>query len=122
MSAISRIKGDPEPVICGVCRRRATTGLGWAGKQGKPIMWLCDDADCGQLARSVYEMSRKQLDAFEIAARNDAGDEAGAYLEKIGKTDLATLTEAEWFEFLRQVLFGFEASLRRRFLEARAPF
>ncbi|MDR7037431.1 hypothetical protein J2X36_002178 [Methylobacterium sp. BE186] len=121
MNAVSRIKGDREPVICGVCRRRAI-GLGWAGRQGHPVMWLCDSPVCGTLARSVYEMPKVALDRFEQAARDEAGDMAGAYLESIGKTDLARLTEEEWKTFLHQVLVGFEASLRRRFLENAAPF
>lgn len=119
---VSRIKGDREPVACGVCRRRASTGFGWAGQQGRPIMWLCDDPICGQLARTVYEMPKLKLDAFEEAARDDAGDMAGAYLESIDKTDLATLTADEWATFLHQVIVGFEASLRRRILGNAAPF
>lgn len=119
---VSRIKGDREPVICGVCRRRATTGLGWAGQQGRPIMWLCDDPICGQLARTVYEMPKLKLDAFEEAARDDAGEMAGAYLDSIGKTDLATLTGEEWATLLHQVIVGFEAGLRTRILKGMAPF
>lgn len=119
---VSRIKGDPEPVICGVCRRRATTGLGWAGQQGRPVLWLCDDPACGQLAKTVYAMPKLELDAFEEAARDDAGNMAGAYLDTIGKTDLATLTQEEWKGFLHQVIVGFEDGLRRRFLSHVAPF
>ena len=122
VTAVSRIKGDPEPVLCGVCRRRATTGLGWAGRQGKPVMWLCDSPECGQSARSVYEMPQSTLDAYEQTARNEAGDLAGAYLDGIGKTDLASLTETEWRAFLDQVVVGFEASLRRQLLANAAPF
>lgn len=121
-TAVSRIKGDPEPVVCGVCRRRATTGFGWAGRQGNRIMWLCDDPICGQLARTVYEMPKLKLDAFEEAARDDAGEMAGSYLDSIGKTDLATLTADEWATLLHQVIVGFEASLRRRILGNAAPF
>lgn len=119
---VSRIKGDPEPVICGVCRRRANTGFGWAGQQGKPVLWLCDDPVCGQLAKTVYAMPKLELDAFEAAARDDAGEMAGAYLDTIGKTDLATLTAEEWQGFLHQVIVGFEDSLRRRFVSHAAPF
>lgn len=121
-TVLSRVKGDPEPVICGVCRRRATTGLGWAGQQGRPILWLCDDPICGTMARSVYEMPKLKLDAFEEAARDKAGEMAGAYLDGIGKTDLATLSADEWATFLHQVIVGFEASLRRQFLKNAAPF
>lgn len=120
-TVVSRVKGDLDPVICGVCRRRAW-GLGWAGQQGRPVLWMCDDPDCQRVARSVYEMPKIDLDAFEEAARDDAGEMAGAYLDTIGKTDLASLTEEEWKGFLHQVLVGFEISLRRRFTAHIAPF
>lgn len=120
-TAVSRVKGDPEPVICGVCRRRAW-GIGWAGRQGRPVLWMCDDPDCQSVARTVYEMPKSQLDAFEEDARDEAGEMAGAYLDTLGKTDLASLTEDEWKAFLHQVLVGFETSLRRRFTAHVAPF
>ena len=122
MTVVARVKGDREPVICGVCRRRATTGLGWAGRQGHPVLWLCDDPDCGQAARSVYEMPTAKLDEFERQARDAAGKKAGAYLDGIGKTDLATLTKEEWAGFLDQVVVGFEDELRRIFKAYAAPF
>jgi len=118
---VTRIKGDPEPVICGVCRRRAY-GYGYAGRQGRAILWTCDDPDCWSVSRSVYEMPKSSLDEFEKAARDDAGALAGQYLDRIGKSDLGALTKEEWQTFLHQVLVGFEDSLRRRFLENAAPF
>ena len=118
----SRVKGDREPVICGVCRRRANTGFGWAGSQGRPILWTCDDPVCGAVARSVYEMPRLDLDAYEQRARDEAGQAAGAYLEGIGKTDLGELSQDEWRRFLDQVLVGFETALRRYYAERAAPF
>lgn len=121
-TTVTRVKGDPEPVICGVCRRRASTGCGWAGQQGKPILWLCDDPVCGAMARSVYEMPKDHLDAYEQRARDEAGDAAGAYLDGLGKSDLASLTQDEWRGFLDQVIVGFETALRRYYLDRAAPF
>ncbi|MGU3417670.1 DUF6511 domain-containing protein [Methylobacterium sp. D54C] len=121
-TAVSRVKGDPEPVICGVCRRRANTGFGWAGQQGKPVLWMCDDPACQQVAKVVYAMPTLELDAYEQKARDEAGEMAGAYLDSLGKTDLASLTAEEWATFLHQVIVGFEASLRRHYMERAAPF
>ncbi|MFH6786294.1 MULTISPECIES: DUF6511 domain-containing protein [Methylobacterium] len=120
--AVARVKGDREPVICGVCRRRANTGFGWAGKQGRPVLWLCDSPECGRAARSVYEMPTIELDRYEQRARDAAGERAGAFLDAIGKTDLATLTPEEWATFLQQVVVGFEDELRRMLLARTAPF
>lgn len=57
-------------------------------------------------------------DAHEIAAIAAAGPLAGEYLESIGKTDLATLSEAEWLTFLEVVVTAYQDALVRA-LEAR---
>jgi hypothetical protein len=57
-------------------------------------------------------MARKQLDDFERRALEDGGNAGGAYLDEIGKTDLAALSEQEWGEFLGLVLKGYAESMR----------
>ncbi len=118
---MARIKGDREPVLCGVCRRRAY-GYGVAPAQSKPVMWLCDSPECWALGQGVYTMPTAELDEFEKAARDAAGERAGAYLDSIGKTDLAQLTGEEWRLFLHQVIVGFEDELRAIFRKSLAPF
>lgn len=49
----------------------------------------------------------------EIAAMSVGGQEGGAYLESLGKTDLATLTEAEWDQFLEIIVTGYCDHLRQ---------
>jgi hypothetical protein len=67
-------------------------------------------------------MPQPRLDAYEIGAALEAGNEAGAFLDEIGKTDMATLDGDEWREFLRRVIVGFENSMRRKILTGEAPF
>lgn len=110
-----------EPTVCAVCRRRAVW-LGYAPQQRKEAIWLCDDSYCHQVAKKVYVMPTKQLDEYEIAATLKGGDEAGSYLEEIGKTDLAALDAGEWREFLRRVVTGYEHEMRRKLLAHEAPF
>ncbi len=112
---------DPEPVCCGVCKRLAY-GIGYAPKQGKPVLWLCTNTDCISLGEAVFNMAPKTLTAHELFALSDAGDKAGAYLESIGKFDLTQLTEGEWAAFLRTVLTGYGESMRDRLLNHKAPF
>lgn len=111
---------DAEPVCCGVCKR-AATGIGYAPKQGKPILWLCDDPVCIGLGSKVFRMP-KEMTQFEAFALSDAGEEAGAYLESVGKTDLAELNAEEWVTFLKTILFTFEKKMRERLLAHTAPF
>lgn len=112
---------DPEPVCCAVCHRMAT-GLGYAPRYGKPIAWLCDDPDCLTLGKTVFHMPRKALAQQEAFSLQEAGQEAGAYLESIGKFSLAELNEEEWTTFLKTVLNAFGEKMRARLLSHAAPF
>ena len=63
----------------------------------------------------------------EEAAMIAGGDAAGAYLEAIAKSDLATLSPAEWRELIEIVVTGYCDALRelaardRGRLDAMAP-
>lgn len=48
----------------------------------------------------------------ERAAIAHAGAMGGEYLESIGKTDLARLTEAEWLTFIEAAITGYCDRLR----------
>ena len=67
-------------------------------------------------------MPSSLLDAYEIGSALEAGKLAGAYLDEIGKTDLAALSGDEWREFLRRIIVGFEQAMRRKILENEVPF
>ena len=48
----------------------------------------------------------------EQAAMAAGGDAAGGYLESLGKSDLATLTPAEWRQLIEIVVTGYCDTLR----------
>ncbi len=104
-----------DPAECFLCRRHAT-GIG-AGDGRRP-RWVCDD--CIPQIKEIRQV--RNFDPYEKRARADAGDKAGAFLEGIGKTDLADLSEEEWQQFLTTVIHEFGESLRRQVAELRAPF
>jgi hypothetical protein len=120
-----------QPTVCAVCRRHAV-GLGYVphyrnpgsrfSQPRGPTIWLCDDVGCHAAAKKVYHMPDQLLDAYEIGAALEAGAESGAFLEQIGKTDLALLTASEWRELLRRMFTGFERVMRRKILNDEAPF
>ena len=60
-------------------------------------------------------------DEHEIAAIAAAGPMAGEYLESIGKTDLAILTEAEWLTLLEVVITAYQDELARLLDQGRRP-
>jgi hypothetical protein len=53
-------------------------------------------------------------DEHETAAIAAASPMAGEYLESIGKTDLAMLSEAEWLTLLEVVVTAYQDELARR--------
>jgi hypothetical protein len=109
--------------VCFVCARPAV-GYGYAPpriKSASEIAFCCDDPECLQIAKSTYMMKQLEFGRIEQLATGDAGDKAGAYLDEIGKTDLATLTATEWHTFLEQVIAGYRAALKGR-LRDEAPF
>lgn len=48
----------------------------------------------------------------ESEAMNVGGQHGGEYLESIGKSDLATLTETEWDTFVEVIVTGYCDHLR----------
>ena len=60
-------------------------------------------------------------DEHEIAAIEAASPMAGEYLESIGMTDLAVLTEAEWMTLLEVVVTAYQDELTRLLAEGRHP-
>jgi hypothetical protein len=60
-------------------------------------------------------------DEHETGAIVAASPMAGEYLESIGKTDLATLSEAEWLTLLEVVVTAYQDELARRLDAERRP-
>lgn len=92
---------------CATCRRAAN---GFAlSVPGKQVQQFC----CLKCVEG-YMRAGQPLDKIEAeAAFIGGGGEGGAYLDSIGKTDLARLTEAEWREFCGRVFRGTCAELQR---------
>lgn len=106
---------DGGPCFC--CRRR-DDGIG--AMRGRRIVWSCNDHI--HLAQGALSMPKRELDTLEQRALSAAGDAAGAYLDRIGKTDLASLDEVQWVTFLRTVVDTFGADLAERLSSHEAPF
>jgi len=100
--------------LCAVCARREV-GIGvadWESFKKPPILWLCDDPDCIAKAKATYDMKQDEFTRIESLAAGKGGEEAGAFLDQIGKTDMAKLTKTEWFEFCRRLVAGYRKALK----------
>lgn len=111
--------------ICFICKRRHDNlSYGPPRAPLKPVCWEClDDTHNGIRSKlpKVYHMPKRQLDDFERRALEDGGNAAGAYLDEIGKTDLATLTEEEWATFWRLGFVAYADSMREM-VRTEVPF
>lgn len=98
---------------CAICKRRHAN-IGWASHERAPIKWECKEClslPIEQVTR-FHSMARKALDRFEQQALEEGGNAGGAYLDELGKTDLASLEPYEWSHFLGVVLKGYADSMR----------
>lgn len=64
-------KGDKEPYCCGVCGREAGS-YGVVPNDKAPIMWLCRDPSCLEIAERIYSMKAKELSRYEAVAVSEA--------------------------------------------------
>jgi hypothetical protein len=103
----------PKPLnligVCTLCKRRHDN-LGYSPTQRHPIKWLC--WRCLPFAKWIYKMKTQQLDVYEMDAIFDGGEKAGQYLDQIGQTDLAKLSEDQFCEMFARFMEGFEVSMR----------
>ena len=124
-SAVARF-GTKVPTICACCQRLAAGFAYSTNKWGKgPHIWWCETCAM-QLNKSqaekIYKMTTAKMQLWENPALKKAGKDAGEFLDTIGKTDLATLTEDEWLEFLRRFVVARERHLRNAIVNNEAPF
>lgn len=83
---------------------RSPRGFAWhdlltsSGMRRPPI--YCCSMECLHIAARDKEEPMPPLNALEIGAAAKASPAAGEYLDRIGKSDLAAMTEEEWLGFL----------------------
>lgn len=101
---MTRMPGYP----CAVCRRQSGPyAISLPADPGQSGFHQFCSFDC---ARAF--MAHNPATSDERKAAVEGGNAGGAYLDGIGKTDLASLTEAEWAEFCTRVFVGTCDALR----------
>ncbi len=101
-------------VPCAVCNR--STHEGRAVSTPERLTHFCSDT-----CMRVFILKGPDLTKNERAAAIAGGDEGGAYLDQIGKTDLAELTGEEWAEFCAR-LYRAACDAMREAAEDDIPF
>lgn len=91
---------------CATCSRESQ-GIA-ISLPGKRLKQFCSH-DCARIFMAIDKLTQN-----EEAAASKGGEAAGAYLEQIGKTDLATLSGPEWEKFCQTLFKGACDELRRQ--------
>lgn len=116
-----------KPDCCCVCGRRAC----WRPLDGQVVVmelkrsaafWLCADTRCADTISELIDMDDELRDVVELHAIGDGGEAGGSYLDEIGETDLAKLTEDQFRTFVARVLAGYAAGVRRQAMKVEIPF
>lgn len=106
---------------CWLCRRRdnGTGLLDGDQKWSYRAVWTCE-----RHGKELYEMAKKlslpEFDRIEQEATLAAGGKAGEYLDSIGVTDLALLSEVQWVTFLKTIIVEFGDRIEKHLEET--PF
>lgn len=105
---------------CAACCLRTARGFGWFDPRVRTseLLPACSMRCMSALCRRWGVVDP---DEHEIAAIAAASPMAGEYLESIGKTDLAMLTEGEWLTLLEVVITAYQDELARLLDAGRHP-
>src|SRR5678816_2351400 len=90
---------------CALCLHEIRAGFGYSPTPEAPIVWT-DSALCVELIARTPDMTKN-----EEAALKQAGRAAGEYLDELGETDLAELTEEQYQTFLRTLFETYSETL-----------
>lgn len=101
---------------CPVCRRAG--GEVTISYRDGPLAHVCSQ-ECARIY--VQAKGKIDMERFEKDAAAKGGEEAGAYLDQIGKTDLADLTAEQWAEFC-QIMFSATCNALRLRASDEIPF
>ena len=102
--------------LCAVCRREAR-GYGWFDARyrvSEPRRDRTRRRLCSRTCQDICHRRCGMIDPTpnEQAAMAAGGSAAGAYLESLCRSDLATLSPAEWRQLIEIVVTGYCDTLR----------
>lgn len=88
--------------LCCICHRQGR-GFGYSDPMQRKFKTLeACSMDHLKLIKPNIGVNRDEQIAMKIG-----GHAGGAYLDSIGKTDMATLSKEEWELFLEQIILGY---------------
>lgn len=116
------MKSRFDDQLCPVCRGSTYIEWGTIGFRPDdtgPVMVLCTNIECQQLARKVYAMDDATYQEIRGLAIWDGGKAGGQHMnaEGLADTPLGQLTSEQFFSFLQVINEATETSLKQRIKE-----
>ena len=95
---------------CRTCRRRARYLDWFLPHRGIRLHWTVPT--CSPVCFELWK-ERRMVDPnpYELAAMGQAGACAGAYIDALGRTDMAAWSEADWTAFIEVICGGYVDAL-----------
>ena len=106
------------------CRRKHECAVcqGEAGPVTVDRFQLCEDPRCADIAKQWMTRKPDGSTYWEAEARKVGGRAGGEFLLSIGRTDLRKLTKDQYAEYVKRVVDGYRAELRRQGHFCAPPF
>jgi hypothetical protein len=103
-------------MMCAICRRDAR-GYGFAPRYIREE--APDSKQCSRRCQNITARLKGMIDPnkHETNALAAASMSAGAYVEEIGKTDLANWSEQEWATLIDVAVTAFQDFLRQAYAD-----
>jgi hypothetical protein len=110
---------ESPPYPRAVCNR-ASAGFAFSAAGSRvPPEFFCS-MRCSEVWMVVHR-KKIELTRDEAAAALAGGKAAGAFLDQLGRTDMAQLLRPEWAEFCERLTRGYLEALQRQ-ADAQVPF
>jgi hypothetical protein len=107
------------PYPCAVCNRVSADFAFNAPAAREPPVFFCS-MHCSE-AWMIAHRKKIELTRDEAVAALAGGKVAGAFLDQLGRTDVAQLSRVEWAEFCERLTRGYLEELQRQ-ADTQVPF
>lgn len=95
--------------LCAVCLGYSNWEQCTGPKTGRHVFHC---AGCKPAVKRFADMSDTERRKMRTDGLYQASQAIGDYLDRKGKTDFATMSEREWYDFLHEVLNQYEIAIR----------
>lgn len=106
------------PTECACCSQ-PSNWVGWRPKPGMPFLFFCENLGCQAQAERLYAMTESEFSDINNFSIWDGAVKGGEYLDSIGVTDIAKMSQEQFFELGKAIVTGYQDAIRERIKQAK---